>query len=58
MLGWIAGDVIASDPIVVESTGPNAPFPHEKFRLFCAMLGSAGVLLGGRLLRVRRDQLV
>jgi YjbE family integral membrane protein len=58
VLGWIAGDVIASDPIVVESTGPNAPIPHEKFRLFCAMLGAAGVLLGGRLLRARRDQLV
>jgi YjbE family integral membrane protein len=58
VLGWIAGDVIASDPIVVESTGPNAPIPHEKFRLFCSLLGSAGVLYGGRLLRMRRDQLV
>ncbi|HYC16865.1 MAG TPA: YjbE family putative metal transport protein [Pseudolabrys sp.] len=58
VLGWIAGDVIATDPIVVENTGPNAPIPHEKFRLYCSILGAVGVVLGGRMLRARRDQLV
>jgi YjbE family integral membrane protein len=58
VLGWIAGDVIASDPIVAENTGVFMPVTHDRFRLFCSLLGSTGVLLGGRLLQARQDQTV
>jgi YjbE family integral membrane protein len=56
LLGWIAGDVIASDPIIADSTGANGSITHERFRLVCSILGSAGVLLGGCMIRARQDQ--
>ena len=56
LLGWIAGDVIASDPIVAENTSANASFTHERFRLVCSIMGAAGVLVGGRMIRARQDQ--
>jgi len=44
LLGWIAGDVIASDPIIASyaaSFGPGAP---EKVKLICAIVGMAGTV--------------
>ena len=44
LLGWIAGDVIASDPIVVDyaaSLGPGVP---AKLRLICSVVGMAGTV--------------
>jgi YjbE family integral membrane protein len=54
LLGWIAGDVIATDPIVVENADALVEGHHEKIRLASSMLGAVGTLFGGRLLRARQ----
>ena len=44
LLGWIAGDVIASDPIIADyatSFGADAP---AKIKLVCAIIGMAGTV--------------
>jgi YjbE family integral membrane protein len=54
LLGWLAGEVIATDPVIVEAAralGPNAP---EKIQLACSVVGTVGVVLGGLLGRTRR----
>jgi YjbE family integral membrane protein len=53
LLGWIAGDVIATDPIVVENVDSFAEGHHEKIRLASSLLGTVGTLICGRLLRAR-----
>ena len=54
LLGWIAGNVIASDPIIetqLEGWGDEA---LENLRLASAGLGAAGTLLGGMVMRSRQ----
>ena len=51
LLGWIAGDVIATDPVVVEHAASFGPAAHEHIRWTCAVLGAAGTLLTGVILR-------
>ncbi len=51
LLGWIAGDVIATDPVVVEHAASFGPAAHEHIRWTCAVLGAAGTLLTAAVLR-------
>ena len=41
--------------IVAENTSANASFTHERFRLVCTIMGAAGVLVGGRMIRAGQD---
>jgi YjbE family integral membrane protein len=54
LLGWIAGDVIASDPIIGEQLDDWNEASRENFRLASASLGAVGTVLGGMLLRSRQ----
>lgn len=51
LLGWLAGDLIATDPIVVDGARAFGPTAHEKIALLCSIVGAAGTLLGGMLVR-------
>ena len=53
LLGWIAGDVLATDPVVVDAArrlGPGAP---DSIKLACAIVGMAVVLVAGLVGRAR-----
>jgi YjbE family integral membrane protein len=54
LLGWIAGDVIASDPVLIDQTEALGEDTQEKIELASSILGAIGTLLGGYLLRLRR----
>jgi YjbE family integral membrane protein len=54
LLGWIAGDVMATDPIVIENTDALGHDGHENIRLASSFLGAIGTLLGGFLIRGRQ----
>ncbi|MGI8525114.1 MAG: TerC family protein [Pseudolabrys sp.] len=54
LLGWIAGEVIASDPVLVEYTGVFGEDGQEKIRLAGATLGAVGTVLVGLRFRARR----
>jgi YjbE family integral membrane protein len=54
LLGWIAGDVIASDPIIGERLDDWNEASRENLRLASASLGAAGTVIGGMLLRSRQ----
>ncbi|HVZ51788.1 MAG TPA: TerC family protein [Pseudolabrys sp.] len=56
LLGWIAGDVIASDPVVVEQTDHLGEGTHEKIALATAALGAVGTVLTGLLFRSRQER--
>ena len=51
LLGWLAGELIATDPVVVEAARAFGPTAHEKIALACSIVGAAGTLLGGLLVR-------
>ncbi len=53
LLGWIAGDVLASDPIIVDAAKGLGAGAHDKIKLSCAIVGMAGTLVAGYLGRVR-----
>jgi predicted tellurium resistance membrane protein TerC len=53
VLGWIAGDVIATDQIVVNHTASLGIAP-EDIRWACSALGAMGTLLGGTALRANQ----
>ena len=53
LLGWIAGDVLASDPVIVDAAKGLGPAAHEKIKLTCAIVGMAGVLIAGYVGRAR-----
>ena len=54
LLGWIAGNVIATDPVIVEYAASfNAP-THEHIKLTCSLAGAVGTLLAGTLLRAKQ----
>ena len=55
LLGWIAGDVIATDPVIADyaaSFGPGAP---EKIKLACAIVGMAGTVVACVVSRTREQ---
>ena len=51
VLGWLAGELIATDPIVLEGAKAFGPTAHEKIALALSVAGVAGTLLGGLLVR-------
>jgi predicted tellurium resistance membrane protein TerC len=54
LLGWIAGDVIATDPVVVEKAAAFGPTAHEQIKVTCAVVGAAATLLAGLVGRARQ----
>jgi YjbE family integral membrane protein len=58
MLGWIAGDVIATDAVVVEHASAFGADVHEHIRFTCSILGVLGTLLAAALLRARQARAV
>jgi YjbE family integral membrane protein len=51
LLGWIAGEVIASDPIITDYVASFGPGAAEKLKLICSavgMVGTVGVCLISR----------
>jgi YjbE family integral membrane protein len=53
LLGWIAGDVIASDPIVADYAASLGAGAHAKFKLIFAIAGMAGTVGFGLLSRAK-----
>jgi len=47
LLGWIAGDVIAADPVVAGYAASFGPGAHEKIKITCAIIGVAVTLGAG-----------
>jgi YjbE family integral membrane protein len=54
LLGWIAGDVIATDPIIVEYVGSLGAEVQGVIRLSWPIAAAMGTLLGGLFLRARQ----
>ncbi len=53
LLGWIAGDVLASDPVVVDAAKGLGAGAHDKIKLTCEIVGMAGTLTAGYVGRAR-----
>jgi YjbE family integral membrane protein len=53
LLGWIAGDVLASDPVIVDAARGLGPGAHDKIKLGCEIVGMAGTLIAGLVGRAR-----
>jgi YjbE family integral membrane protein len=54
MLGWIAGDVIATDAAVVGYASALGSAVHDHIRFTCSILGVLGTLLAAALLRAKQ----
>jgi YjbE family integral membrane protein len=54
LLGWIAGDVIASDAAVAEYASTLGPIVHDHIRFTCCIVGVLATLLAAALLRARQ----
>jgi len=54
LLGWIAGDVIASDPIIADYAASFGPGAAAKVKLVCAIVGMAGTVGACLLARARQ----
>jgi YjbE family integral membrane protein len=54
LLGWIAGDMIVTDPVVADKTKAIGEGGYEKIRLASAAVGAIGTVLAGHLLRGRQ----
>ena len=54
VLGWLAGNVIATDPVVAEAARSFGPTAHEKIELTFSIVAATGVLLGGLVGRARQ----
>jgi YjbE family integral membrane protein len=54
LLGWIAGDVIATDAAVVEHASALGSAVHDHIRFTCSIVGVLGTLLAAALLRARQ----
>jgi YjbE family integral membrane protein len=54
LLGWIAGDVIATDSAVVEYASTLGSAVHEHIRFTCSIVGALGTLLAAALLRAKQ----
>lgn len=57
LLGWLAGDMIATDPVVVAGARDFGPAVHEQIALACSIVAAAGTLVGGLLVRRARPPL-
>jgi YjbE family integral membrane protein len=55
LLGWLAGDLIATDPVVLDAAKAFGPHAYEKIALVCAIVGAGSTLLGGLLVRRERQ---
>jgi len=53
LLGWIAGDVLASDPVIVDAAKGLGPGAHDKLKLACGIAGMAATLIVGLVGRAR-----
>jgi predicted tellurium resistance membrane protein TerC len=53
LLGWIAGDVLASDPVIVDAAKGLGPGAHDKIKLACGIVGMVGTLIAGLVGRAR-----
>jgi YjbE family integral membrane protein len=58
LLGWLAGDMIATDPVVVDGVAALGPAVHEQIELACSIVCAAGTLVGGLLVRARQARRV
>ena len=56
LLGWIAGDVIASDPIIADYAASFGPGVAEKIKLVCAAIGMAGTVGACLISRARQRE--
>jgi YjbE family integral membrane protein len=54
LLGWIAGDVIATDAAVVKYASTLGSAMHDHIRFTCSILGVLGTLLAAALLRAKQ----
>jgi YjbE family integral membrane protein len=55
LLGWLAGELIATDPVVIDVAKAFGPGAHEKIALVCSLVGAGGTVLGGLLARRARE---
>jgi len=53
LLGWIAGDVVASDPVIVDAARGLGSGAHDKIKLGCEVVGVVGTLIAGLVGRAR-----
>ena len=53
LLGWIAGDVIATDPVIVDYAASFGPGTPEKIKLVFAVVGMAGTVIACVVSRTR-----
>jgi YjbE family integral membrane protein len=53
LLGWIAGDVLASDPVIVDAAKALGPGAHDEIKLGCEIVGMVGTLIAGLLGRAK-----
>jgi predicted tellurium resistance membrane protein TerC len=53
LLGWIAGDVIAGDPVAADAAHALGAGAHEKIKLACAILGAGSTVVAGLIGRAR-----
>jgi YjbE family integral membrane protein len=53
LLGWIACNVLASDPVIVDAAKGLGPGVHDKIKLTCGIVGMAGTLVAGYVGRAR-----
>jgi YjbE family integral membrane protein len=53
LLGWVAGNVLASDPVIVDAAKRLGPGVHDGIKLGCEIVGMVGTLIAGYLGRVR-----
>jgi YjbE family integral membrane protein len=54
LLGWIAGDVIATDATVVKYASTLGSAMHDHIRFTCSILGVLGTLLAAALMRAKQ----
>ena len=57
VLGWLAGELIATDPAIIDGTRAFGPAAHEKVAMICSVVGAASTLLGSLLVRRVRQPL-
>jgi YjbE family integral membrane protein len=54
LLGWIAGDVVASDPVIIDYAASFGSGTAAKIKLVCSIVGMAGTVAACLLARARQ----
>ncbi len=54
VLGWLSGELIASDPVIADYLKGYGPHAHERVELALSIVGAVGTLAGGWIARERR----